>query len=51
MVRMKQAAEYTGLCKDTLRKYIDLGKIQGIRIGTHRYVSIEELDRFLNSGD
>lgn len=44
---MKEASEYTGLYKDTLRKYIDKGIIKGVRIGKHRFVDKAELDRVM----
>ena len=44
---MKEAAEYTGLHPNTLRKYIDRGLIKGVRIGTHRFVEKTELDRIM----
>lgn len=47
LLRMKEAAEYSGLHPHTLRKYIDHGLIHGVKIGTHRYVDIQELDRIM----
>ncbi|RLI19008.1 IS607 family transposase [Candidatus Bathyarchaeota archaeon] len=47
LMRMKEAAEYTGLHPNTLRKYIDRGLIKGVRIGTHRFVEKTELDRIM----
>jgi putative resolvase len=47
LLRMKEAAEYSGLHPHTLRKYVDQGIIQGARIGTHRYVDTRELDRIM----
>ena len=47
LMRMKGAAEYTGLHPNTLRKYIDRGLIKGVRIGTHRFVEKAELDRIM----
>ena len=47
LMRVKQAAEYTGLHPNTIRKYIDKGIIKGIRIGKHRYVDSSELDRLM----
>jgi len=47
LMRMKEAAEYTGLHPNTLRKYIDRGLIKGVRIGTHRFVEKAELDRIM----
>ncbi|MHC1635309.1 MAG: IS607 family transposase [Candidatus Methanospirareceae archaeon] len=44
---MKEAAEYTGLHPNTLRKYIDKGLIKGVRVGTHRFVEKAELDRIM----
>jgi len=46
-MRIKEAAEYTGLHLNTLRKYIDRGLIKGVRIGTHRFVEKAELDRIM----
>lgn len=47
LLRMKEAAEYSGLHPQTIRKYIDQGIIQGTRIGTHRFVDTRELDRLM----
>jgi len=47
LMRIKEAAEYTGLHLNTLRKYIDRGLIKGVRIGTHRFVEKAELDRIM----
>lgn len=44
---MKEASEYCGLHPNTLRKYIDLGRIHGSRIGTHRFIESSELDKLL----
>jgi len=48
LMRMKEAAKYTGLHPHTLRKYIDRGTIKGVRIGKHRYVEKAELDRLMD---
>jgi len=47
LVRVKKAAEYTGLHPNTIRKYIDQGVVKGVRIGRHRYVDTSELDRLM----
>ena len=47
LMRMKEAAEYSGLYPDTLRKYIDKGIIRGVRLGKHRFVDRAELDRVM----
>jgi len=47
LMRKKDAAEYTGLHPNTLRKYIDRGLIKGVRIGTHRFVEKVELDKIM----
>ena len=47
LLRMKEAAEYSGFHPQTIRKYIDQGIIQGTRIGTHRFVDTRELDRLM----
>lgn len=44
LLRMAEAAAYTGLHPHTLRKYIDQGVINGTRIGTHRFVDTHQLD-------
>lgn len=46
---MREAAEYTGLSAQTLRKLIDEGEIKAKRIGSRgdRYVEKGELDRFM----
>ena len=45
----KAAAQYLGICTDTLRKYADLGVIQA-RVLCHRRVfSLEDLDALIDS--
>lgn len=44
LLRIAEAATYTGLHPHTLRKYIDQGVIIGTRIGTHRFVDTHQLD-------
>ncbi len=46
-MRIGEAAKYTGLHPNTLRKYVDKGIIKGIRIGGQRFIDKSELDRFL----
>ena len=48
LLRIKEAANYSGLHPHTLRKYIDSGMIKGVRIGTHRFVDNSELNRWMN---
>ncbi|MGQ9721163.1 MAG: helix-turn-helix domain-containing protein [Candidatus Jordarchaeum sp.] len=47
LIRLKEAAKYTGLHPNTLRRYIDQGVIKGIRLGSgrHRFVEKSELDK------
>lgn len=49
LMRVKEASEYTGLHPNTIRKYIDEGRIKGNRMGSQeqRVVEKAELDRFL----
>ncbi len=49
LMRVKEASEYTGLHPNTIRKYIDEGRIKGDRMGSQeqRVVEKAELDRFL----
>ena len=46
---MKAAAQYLGVCEDTLRKYSDLGLIEAKRLEKRRVFALEELDRFVES--
>lgn len=53
-MRVKEASEYTGLHPNTIRKYVDEGRIKGKRIGSQgqRVVDKAELDKFMGkSGD
>ena len=49
LLRVKEISEYTGLHPNTIRKYIDEGKLRGIRVGTQkqRFVDKSELDKFM----
>lgn len=49
LMRVKEASEYTGLHPNTIRKYIDEGRIKGDRMGPQKQRVVEkaELDRFL----
>ncbi|KXB01990.1 hypothetical protein AKJ45_03795 [candidate division MSBL1 archaeon SCGC-AAA261F19] len=49
LMRVKEASEYTGLHPNTIRKYIDEGRLKGTRMGSQRQRVIEksELDKFM----
>lgn len=48
-MRIKKASEYTALRPNTLRKYMDEGRIKGRRIGPQKQRVVEktELNRFM----
>ena len=46
---MKAAAQYLGVCEDTLRKYADLGMIPARRLEKRRVFSLEDMDSFVDS--
>jgi len=48
LMRVGEAARYTGLHPNTIRKYVDRGIIKAIRIGNQRFIDKTELDRFLS---
>jgi len=45
----KAAAQYLGICPDTLRKYSDLGIVQPRRLGKCRAFILEDLNVFIES--
>ena len=45
----KVAAQYLGICEDTLRKYADLGDIPARRLGRRRVFRLEDLDTFIEA--
>ena len=47
LMRVGEAAKYTGLHPWTIRKYVDKGVIKAVRIGGQRFIDREELDRFM----
>ena len=47
LLRISEAAKYSGISVNTLRTLIDKGEIKGKRIGGQRRVSEKELDRFM----
>jgi len=50
-VKIKRAAEYLGgVSQITVRRLIKRGLIKPIRALRHILISVEELDRFINSG-
>lgn len=51
LLKVKEAAEFLGLNRTTVRKYIDEKIIHGIKIGKYRYVEKEELIRFQKEGN
>jgi len=46
-LKTKAAARYLGVHPQTLRKYVDEGKIHAKREGTQRVFLLDELDRFI----
>jgi excisionase family DNA binding protein len=49
LFKTKDAAQYLGICEDTLRKYADLGLIKVRRLGNQRVFALEDLDAFIES--
>ncbi len=45
----RAAAQYLGICEDTLRTYADLGDIPARRLGRRRVFTLEDLDAFIES--
>ena len=45
----RAAAQYLGMCEDTLRKYTDLGDIPARRLGRRRVFTLEDLDTFIEA--
>ena len=46
---IKAAAQYLGICEDTLRTYADLGDIPARRLGRRRVFTLEDLDTFIEA--
>ncbi len=45
----KAAAQYLGICQDTLRTYADLGQIRVKCLGKRRVFTLEALDQFIDA--
>ncbi len=45
----RAAAQYLGVCEDTLRTYADLGDIPARRLGRRRVFTLEDLDAFIEA--
>ena len=45
----RAAAQYLGICEDTLRTYADLGDIPARRLGRRRVFTLEDLDAFIEA--
>ena len=45
----RAAAQYLGICEDTLRTYADLGDILARRLGRRRVFTLEDLDAFIEA--
>ena len=45
----RAAAQYLGICEDTLRTYADLGDIPARRLGRRRVFTLEDLDTFIEA--
>lgn len=43
-----EAAEYLGVCRETVRRELERGKLRGFKAGKHWRVEREELDRYMN---
>lgn len=43
----KEAAEYLGVCAETVRRELARGKLKGYKAGAHWRVVREELDRYM----
>lgn len=50
-MKIAEAADYLGLCANTLRKWDKLGKLKAVRnpLSTHRLYKKEDLDGLLQS--
>ena len=48
MMRIKQAAQETGVPVHALRVWIDQGSVHAVRSGSRYYVNLVSLIRFLN---
>ncbi len=46
---LKEVADDLAIAENTLRLYIRQGRLKSVKIGKHRRVSEEELERFLNA--
>ena len=42
------AAQYLGVHEQTLRKFVDLGRLPALRLGKRRVFRLEDLDRFID---
>lgn len=43
----KEAAQYLGVCEETVRRELCRGKLLGFKAGSHWRVTREELDRYM----
>lgn len=50
-ISIPEAAKIVGLHPVTLRKYISTGKLNTIRVGARKMLTLQELHRFLDHGD
>jgi excisionase family DNA binding protein len=50
LVSIEEAADVLSISKWTVRKYIDSGAIQTVKLGTRRLISSAELERLAKEG-
>lgn len=48
LLRLKEAADYLGLCKTTLYGHVHKGKLKPLKPGKHLFFTKESLDKYLN---
>lgn len=46
--RLKEAADYLGLCKTTLYGHVHKGKLKPLKPGKHLFFTKESLDKYMN---
>jgi len=50
LLKIEDIAEGTGICTETVRRYIRQGKIKARKIGRRYYVSKDSFKEFVNGG-
>ncbi len=44
----REAADYLGVSRATIWNFMNDGKLASIKLGNHRRIEVNELDRFIN---